>query len=116
MLNRIGAAQNRVLTAMFQDARLNRLIEQPAMNKDPYTLVEMVDDVQHGVWSELSTASPKIDPYRRQLQNSYLRIFDGKAQSAADAGGRAGGGGGQSQRGGAWCWSKMRGHSCEASW
>ena len=78
MLNRVGSAQNRVLTAVFNDARLNRLIEQPAMNKDAYTLVEMTDDVQRGVWSELYAAAPRIDAYRRQLQDNYLRLIDGK--------------------------------------
>jgi Met-zincin/Domain of unknown function (DUF5117)/Domain of unknown function (DUF5118) len=78
MLNRVGNAQNRVLTAVFADARLNRLVEQPAMNKGAYTLVEMADEVQHGVWSELWTAAPTIDAYRRQLQNNYLRMMDGK--------------------------------------
>lgn len=78
MLNRVGGAQNRVLTAVFNDARLNRLVEQPAMNKDAYTLVEMADDVQRGVWSELYGGAPRIDAYRRQLQDNYLRMMDGK--------------------------------------
>ena len=78
MLNRVGNGQNRVLTAVFADARLNRLVEQPAMNKDAYTLVEMTDAVQRGVWSELSTGAPKIDAYRRLLQDNYLRMMDGK--------------------------------------
>jgi uncharacterized protein DUF4953/uncharacterized protein DUF5117/uncharacterized protein DUF5118 len=92
MLNRVGSAQSRVLTAIFQDARLNRLIEQPAMNKDQYTLLEMVDDVQHGVWSELATSAPKIDPYRRQLQDSYLRIFETKLNPPPAPAGALGGG------------------------
>jgi Met-zincin/Domain of unknown function (DUF5117)/Domain of unknown function (DUF5118) len=83
MLNRVGTAQNRVLTAVFTDARLNRLVEQPAMNKDAYTLVEMTDDVQHGVWSELYAGAPKIDAYRRQLQDNYLRLMDGKLNSSS---------------------------------
>jgi hypothetical protein len=78
MLTRVGNAQNRVLTAIFADARLNRLVEQPAMNRDAYTLVEMTDAVQHGVWSELSNGAPKIDAYRRLLQDNYLRMMDGK--------------------------------------
>jgi hypothetical protein len=66
MLNRVGNVQNRVLTAVFNDARLNRLVEQPAMNKDAYTLVEMTDDVQRGVWSGRYTNAPRIDTYRRR--------------------------------------------------
>jgi hypothetical protein len=83
MLNRVGAAQNRVLSAVFNDGRLNRLVEQPAMNRDAYTLVEMTDEIAHGVWSELYVGAPKIDAYRRQLQDNYLRLMDGKLNPAA---------------------------------
>lgn len=94
MLNRIGNAQNRVLNSLFQNARLNRLIEQPAMHPGQYTLLNMVDDAQNGVWSEIHTASPKIDVYRRQLQNNYLRMMDSKLNPPAPAAGATGGRGG----------------------
>ncbi len=94
MLNRIGNAQNRVLTSLFQNARLNRLIEQPAMHPGQYTLLNMVDDVQRGVWSEVYTAAPKIDVYRRELQNNYLDMINSKLNPPAPAAGAAGGRGG----------------------
>ncbi len=94
MLNRIGGAQNRVLAALFQNARLNRLIEQPAMHPGQYTLLEMVDDVQRGVWSELYTAAPKADIYRRELQNNYLDLFDAKLNPPPAPAGQQGGGAG----------------------
>jgi hypothetical protein len=94
MLNRIGNAQNRVLNALFQNARLNRLIEQPAMHPGQYTLLNMVDDVQRGVWSEIYTAAPKVDVYRRELQNNYLDLINGKLNPPAPAAGTGGGRGG----------------------
>ncbi|MEA3246437.1 MAG: zinc-dependent metalloprotease, partial [Gemmatimonadota bacterium] len=96
MVDRVNGAQGRVLNSLFQNARLNRLVEQPAMHPGQYTLLEMVDDVQRGVWSELSAAAPKIDTYRRALQNSYLDMMNTKlnpppAVPGAGAGGRGGG-------------------------
>jgi hypothetical protein len=81
MLSRIGNAQNRVLSSVLNDGRMNRLLEQEAMARnsaDVYSLADMLDDVRKGIWSELSEGSPKIDAYRRQLQNNYLTQIDRK--------------------------------------
>ena len=107
MLNRIGNAQNRILNSLLNDQRMNRLIEQEATAKsksDAYSLAEMLDDVQRGIWSELSQSRPTIDAYRRQLQNNYLTLIDRKlnpppapANAQAGGGGRGGFGGQQQQ-------------------
>ena len=81
MLTRVGSAQNRVLTGLFQDSRLNRLIEEPTLAKNPrdaYSLADMLDAVRHGVWSELGSGAPKIDAYRRLLQDNYLTLINNK--------------------------------------
>jgi hypothetical protein len=81
MLARIGNAQNRTLTALLQDARLNRMLEGEALAKnasDAYALGDMLDDVRKGVWSELPGGGAKIDPYRRQLQMDYITTMDRK--------------------------------------
>ena len=81
MLTRIGNAQNRVLAQVLVDQRLNFLLEGEATAKNPadvYTLAEMLDDLQRGVWSELTAPAPKIDPYRRTLQNNYLNQMNAK--------------------------------------
>ncbi|MEO7083683.1 MAG: zinc-dependent metalloprotease [Gemmatimonadaceae bacterium] len=106
MVTRIGAAQNRVLNTLLNDARMDRLLELQALAKKPadaYPLPVFLDDVREGIWSELATAHPTIDIYRRTLQNNYLTLIDRKLNpppaAAAAAGGRGGGGGGG--RGGA---------------
>ncbi len=98
MLRRIGGAKDRVLNSVLQDSRLNSLLEGEAVAKNPndaYSLVDMIDDLQHGLWSELYTSAPKIDPYRRSLQSAYLTNIDtklnGERTPAAAAGGRGGG-------------------------
>jgi hypothetical protein len=86
MLARIGAAQNRVLSQVLIDQRLNLLLDGEATAKNSssvYTLSEMLDDLQHGIWSEIYTSAPKIDPYRRQLQNSYLTQMNTKLNPSA---------------------------------
>ena len=92
MLTRIGNAQGRVLTALLQDARMNRILEGEALSKssgDIYTLPELLDDVRKGVWSELGTGA-KIDPYRRLLQNNYITAMDRKVNPPAVAAPAAG--------------------------
>ena len=81
MLARIGGAQNRVLSSVLNDGRMNRLLEVEALARsgsEVYTLTDMLDDLRKGLWSEVADASPKIDPYRRQIQNDYLTLIDRK--------------------------------------
>ena len=99
MLARIGNAQSRVLTSVLNDGRMNRLLEIEALAKsagEVYTLADMLDDLRRGVWSELTEGAPRIDAYRRELQNNYLTLIDRKlnpppAQPAAQGGGGGGG-------------------------
>jgi hypothetical protein len=101
MLNRIGSAQNRVLSTVLNDGRLNQLLEDAAVAPRPgdaYTLADMLDELQRGVWSEIYTGAPRIDPYRRLLQNNYLTLLNTKLNPPPAAAGAAPQGGG---RGGA---------------
>jgi len=95
MLSRIGNAQNRVLASVLNDGRMNRLLEVEALAKngsDVYSLADMLDDLRKGLWSEAAEGSPKIDPYRRQLQNDYLTLIDRKLNPVAVATPAQGGG------------------------
>jgi hypothetical protein len=104
-ISRINGAQAALLNSMLQDARMTRLVEHEALAKNPsevYTLVELLNDVRHGVFTELyGSGSIKVDAYRRGLQRAYLATVGAKINpppvTAAAAGGRGGGGG----RGGA---------------
>ena len=101
MIARINNAQNRVLTSVFNDGRLNRLLEQEALDKaNAYTLAAMLDDLRRGIWSEAYTGRA-ADAYRRELQNDFLSQIDRKlnppATPAAGQGGGGGGGFGQPQ-------------------
>jgi Met-zincin len=97
MLARVGGAQNRVLTSVLNDGRMNRLLEEEALSKssnEVYSLADMLDDLRKGVWSEILDGSPKVDAYRRQLQNNYLTTIDRKLNPPAVVQPAVGGGGG----------------------
>jgi hypothetical protein len=73
MIARINNAQNRVLTNVLNDGRMNRLLEQEALNRQgAYPLSAMLDDVRRGIWAEIYTASPSADAFRRELQSDFL--------------------------------------------
>jgi hypothetical protein len=76
VLDRVRAAQQRVLSALLNPARLGRLVEQSALDgKSAYKPIEFLGDLRHGIWRELSAADSAaiaIDPYRRNLQRAYV--------------------------------------------
>jgi hypothetical protein len=87
MLTRIGNAQSRVLAELLLDPRLNLILDGSATansEAEVYTLPEMLDDLQRGIWAELWMPAPKIDPYRRALQNNYLTQMNAKLNPAAN--------------------------------
>ncbi|MEO1023827.1 MAG: zinc-dependent metalloprotease [Bacteroidota bacterium] len=75
-VERVKNLQGRLLSAVMNPSTMSRLIEQEAMSTgNTYTLLEMVEDVRLGVWSELY-AGNSIDAYRRNLQRVYLDIAE----------------------------------------
>jgi hypothetical protein len=80
MINRINNAQSRVLNTVFDDGRLNRLLESEAVasnRADVYTLTNMLDDVRRVVWAEVYNGRA-ADAFRRELQNDYLTTINNK--------------------------------------
>ena len=77
---RIVAAQSAVLSTLFSDARLARMIEIETVYKpkDVYTLPAYLADIRGGIWGELGNGSVRIDPYRRGLQQAWLDQIKGK--------------------------------------
>ncbi len=87
MITRITNAQARVLSSVLSDDRMNRLLDNEALAPaNSYTLASMLDDLKHGIWTELSQSRVSIDPYRRTLQNEFLNQFDRKLNPPAATG------------------------------
>lgn len=97
-VDRVRVRQNAVLTQLFQDARLSRLVEQEATQSrgQAYTLVDLFGDVRRGIFSETAAQAPVVDAYRRNLQRSFVdemeRLITPPPRPAAGGGGGGGGG------------------------
>jgi hypothetical protein len=88
-IDRVQRAQGGVLASLLGDQRLTRLaeFEATATNKaSVYSMGEMLGDLRRAVWTEIYSASPRVDPYRRALQRSYLDQIDAKINPSADQG------------------------------
>jgi hypothetical protein len=71
-VERIRNTQERTLNNLLDFGRMARLIENREMNgSSAYGLVDMMQDLRTGVWSELRRGQD-IDTYRRNLQRAYI--------------------------------------------
>ena len=76
ILERIRKTQASGLNKLLDFARLARIIENSAINKNSaYSLIELFTDLQNGIWSEVKTGN-EIDVYRRSLQKAYVERLD----------------------------------------
>ena len=84
VLDRIEASQTRVLNALLSSARVQRLVEQDAIDgAAAYAPLEFLGDVRRGVWSEIyGTGAPKIDAYRRNLQRAYVETLSNRVNGS----------------------------------
>lgn len=70
---RIHNAQADLFTALMSPIRFRRLVEEAALDPgNAYQPLDFLADVRHGIFSELAEARPVVDPFRRDLQRTYL--------------------------------------------
>jgi hypothetical protein len=82
---RVRTAQNSVMNSLLQTARLDRLIEQTAVDgAAAYAPVQFLADVRAGIWNELRTPANAIDPLRRNTQRIYLDTIDNRLNGGAE--------------------------------
>jgi hypothetical protein len=74
------AAQRGFLGRLLSDDRVRRMLDTEAGGqvKNPYTLSQLVSDLQEGIFSELRQKKPAVDLYRRNLQRAYVEILINK--------------------------------------
>ena len=78
-MDRIRTSQQRVLATLLAESRINRLVEQDAINSaTAYRPTEFFADLRRAVWREVDAVSVQIDPYRRNLQRAYLDAMGDK--------------------------------------
>jgi hypothetical protein len=77
VVDRVRTAQNSVLSNLLQAARLDRMVEQAALDGPvAYAPIQFLGDLRAGVWSELAKPAAPITIYRRNLHRSYLDTVD----------------------------------------
>jgi hypothetical protein len=73
-ISRVKSLQTRTLGSLLDEDRLIRMIENESFNGDAaYTVLEMLDDLRTGIFSELYNSQP-VDAYRRNLQRTYIDL------------------------------------------
>jgi hypothetical protein len=77
VVDRVRTAQNSVMNNLLQAARLDRMVEQAALDGAvAYPPIQFLSDLRKGVWAELAKPAAPITIYRRNLHRSYLDTVD----------------------------------------
>jgi hypothetical protein len=72
----VMSQQKALLETLLSQARIRRLMDAEILMPDnAYTGLELINDIQDGVWSELKAEAPKVDVCRRALQRTFLDIL-----------------------------------------
>lgn len=66
------STQDRAVSILLQDARLNRMLQQQAADPAALSVRELLVMGRNGAWTELSAALPAISFDRRNLQRSWV--------------------------------------------
>jgi hypothetical protein len=84
VLDRVEASQSRVLNSLLSSARVNRLVEQEALDGPAaYPPLDFLADVRKGIFSEIYGGSAEpIDAYRRNLQRAYIETLGNRVNGA----------------------------------
>ncbi|MHB2018348.1 MAG: zinc-dependent metalloprotease [Candidatus Xenobia bacterium] len=77
-------SQTQVLYTLVNAPRLSRMTDQAMLNGQSYSPDELMEDLRHGLWSELAQPSVHIDPYRRNLQRAWIELLRHSADPSAD--------------------------------
>lgn len=67
----ITSLQETTLARLINNARMTKMLTAAAEDPKAYKVTDMFNDMDKGIWSELTTRQP-ISLYRRNLQRNYL--------------------------------------------
>jgi hypothetical protein len=81
----ISAQQKGLLQSLLSPARMRRLMDDELLLQDrAYTVMDLVNEVQDGIWTELNVAKPRVDALRRVLQRAYLEHLKSELAPSKD--------------------------------
>jgi hypothetical protein len=79
IIDRVRNAQSSVMNSLIQVARLDRMVEQVALDGTAaYSPLDFLTELRNGVWAEVARSGTNIDIFRRNLQRTYLSIMDNR--------------------------------------
>ena len=70
----IKAMQDATLNSLFAGDRMVRLLESSSINKDNYSIDELMNDLNKGIFTELKNKN-SIDIFRRNIQKLYVDMM-----------------------------------------
>ena len=74
-LSPIGNSQKNILARLFDQSTLDRMLNDETFNGNKaYTPLNMLSDLQPGIWGEL-TNGKSVDVYKRNLQKNYVTLL-----------------------------------------
>jgi hypothetical protein len=86
-VGRFRTSQERLLRTLYSPGRVNRMVSLEATNGVPtYTLADMTGDLANGIFDELAASNPTVNPYRRELQRSFVNLMIGRITSENGSG------------------------------
>lgn len=78
--NRISSLQNRFLSSLFDDSRLERIVQNEFLNgSEAYTFQNMLDQMHSVLWKPTNSSALK-----RSLQRHYIQIFNARIHPETD--------------------------------
>ena len=64
-----------LLRRLIDPSVFNRMTEASSQGRGRYAAIDMLSDLNDGLFSELATKAPVVTPYRRQVQRSYVTVL-----------------------------------------
>jgi hypothetical protein len=84
VLQSVTSMSTMILSSLLNDTRIRRLSDQEGRyGTKAYPVSELLSEVTTGFWRELDSAAPKVDPYRRAVQRSFLSTMDTKVNGSS---------------------------------
>ena len=84
VLTRIRAVQGSILESLLSPTRIQRMTEQETIDGEKaYKPLDLLTDVRRGIFAELAAPAPKVDAYRRNLQQLYLDAMNARINAGA---------------------------------
>lgn len=76
---RFAQSQQRLLGSLYNATRIQRMVDLEATSADAaYTVADLSGDLADGIFRELGSRAPQVNPYRRSLQRAFVQLLVSK--------------------------------------